>query len=66
MRLQKKVVWKLINKKKRKVIRSVCWSKQKVNEQFGEERNDSVSGNRKLFWKEVGNGNSGKEKSAAE
>ena len=40
---------------KRKVKRCIIQCKMKVNEQFGRKMNEDVSGNRKLFWKEVSN-----------
>ena len=40
---------------KRKVKKCIYQSKKKVNEQYGTKMNEYVSGNRKMFWKEVSN-----------
>ena len=50
---------------KRKIKRCIIQCKKKVNEQFGRKRSDDVNGNRKLFWKEVSNGNGGKAESCS-
>ena len=42
----KKDVWKLTEKKKRKVKRCIYQNKKKVNEQFGRKMNEVVNGNR--------------------
>ena len=49
-----------INKKRKKWLRSTFWSKREVNEQFERKMNQDVGGNRKLFWKEMGEVKGGK------
>ena len=58
MRLQKTDIWKSTKKDKRKV--NYNQSKKDVNGQFRRKMNQSVDGNRKLFWKEVSKVNEGK------
>ena len=43
-------------KEKRKVERCIYQSTKKINEEFGRKMSKDVNGNRKLFWKEVSNG----------
>ena len=38
---------------KRKAKRCIYQSKEKLNEQFGRKMSEDVSGNKRLFWKEV-------------
>ena len=44
---------------KRKVNRCIYQSKEEVQEQFEGKMNEDVSGNIKLFWKEVNKANKG-------
>ena len=50
---------------KRKVKRCIIQRKKKANKQFGRKTNEDVTGNRKLFWKEVSNVKGGKVKSCS-
>ena len=50
----------IYKEEKRKVKRCLYQSKKEVQEQFGRKMNQNVSGNRKLFWKEVSKVNGGK------
>ena len=62
---QKKDVWKRIERRREMLKRCTTQSKKKVNEQFGKKMNEDVNGNRKLFWKEVGNAKGGKVESCS-
>ena len=65
MRLQKKDVWKLL-KKKRKKLKGVYISEHKGSyEQFGRKMNKDDRGKKKLFWKEVSKTNRGKVESCS-
>ena len=50
---------------KRKIKRCIYQSKKELNEQFGRKMNQSVNGNRKLFWKEMVKKNEGKLESCS-
>ena len=58
MRLQRKDVLKLT--KKRKIKRCTYKSKREVNEQFGNEINHEINGNKKLFREDVSKADGGK------
>ena len=54
MKLQKKDVWRLVEKKREKIKRCIHISQQKGGKsKFCRKMNQDVNGNRKLFWKEV-------------
>ena len=44
-----------VQREEEKVKRCIIQRKMKVNKQFGRKMIEDVSGNRKLFWKEVSN-----------
>ena len=47
-----KYMYGILQRKKRKIKRSIYESKKEVNERFGRKMNQDIDVNRKLFWKE--------------
>ena len=46
-----KYMYGILQRKKRKIKRSIYESKKEVNERFGRKMNQDIDVNRKLFWK---------------
>ena len=61
----KEICMETYREEKRNVKGCIIQSKKKVNKQFGRKLNEDVSGNKKLFWKEVNNAKGGKVESCS-
>ena len=57
------IIYKEERKKANRSIQQIIYD---INEQFGKKKNQVVIVNKKLFWKELGKRNGGKDEDAIE